>query len=182
MKTLKYIIILISYLSLSASSCKKDKTGIDALPAATQEGKNTFGCLVNGEVFIARSRTGFGPPYFACEYGFNSETNSFRFYLRGSDRIQSSNRNTIIISFNGISLISGTRLDIRELQDGYANAIYFKTSIDEFNTNATSKGEITITKLDESKRIISGTFWFDAVNETGEKVEVREGRFDMSYR
>ncbi|KHJ39512.1 hypothetical protein PBAC_00190 [Pedobacter glucosidilyticus] len=180
MKTLKYIIILISYLSLSASSCKKDKTGIDALPVATQEGKNTFGCLVNGEVFIARTRGLFGPPYFACEYGFNSVTNSLRFLLKGTDSIREP-FSSITISSTGISLISGTKLNLRELKDGNASARYSETLIDEFNTTSISKGEITITKLDESKRILSGTFWFDAVNETGEKVEVREGRFDMKF-
>ncbi|KHJ39504.1 hypothetical protein PBAC_00110 [Pedobacter glucosidilyticus] len=181
MKTLHYIIILFSYLSLSASSCKKEKTGIEALPAATQEGKNTFGCLVNGEVFIARGRSGFSPPYFECDYSFISETNSFRFYLRGTDEIRSSNTNSIIIYSTGIKLNSSIKIDLRELQDGYANARYSETLLNEFSTTSTSKGEITITKLDESKRILSGTFWFDAVNEAGEKVEVREGRFDMKY-
>ena len=37
------------------------------------------------------------------------------------------------------------------------------------------------TRLDEVKQIVSGTFWFDAVNDKGEKVEVREGRFDMIF-
>ncbi len=42
-------------------------------------------------------------------------------------------------------------------------------------------GELRITKLDHQKRIVAGTFWFDAVNSAGEKVEVREGRFDMRF-
>jgi hypothetical protein len=28
---------------------------------------------------------------------------------------------------------------------------------------------------------VAGTFWFDAVNDRGEKVEVRQGRFDMLF-
>jgi hypothetical protein len=27
--------------------------------------------------------------------------------------------------------------------------------------------------------ILSGTFWFDAVNDIDEKVEIRDGRFDL---
>ena len=42
-------------------------------------------------------------------------------------------------------------------------------------------GKLIITKLDEINQIVSGTFWFDAVNDKGEKVEVREGRFDVHY-
>lgn len=32
-----------------------------------------------------------------------------------------------------------------------------------------------------SKSIIAGTFWFDAINDKGEKVQIREGRFDWQY-
>lgn len=39
-------------LTLGASSCKKD-TPEAALPPATHEGKNTGGCLINGERFVA---------------------------------------------------------------------------------------------------------------------------------
>ena len=38
-----------------------------------------------------------------------------------------------------------------------------------------------ITKLNIQQRIVSGTFWYDAINSDGEKVEVRDGRFDMRY-
>ena len=51
----------------------------------------------------------------------------------------------------------------------------------EFFTNDNFKGELIITKFDQVNQIISGTFWFDAVNNKGEKVEVRDGRFDMTY-
>ena len=42
-------------------------------------------------------------------------------------------------------------------------------------------GELKITHHDFSNAILSGTFWFDAVNSNGEIVEVREGRFDRHY-
>ncbi len=41
---------------LLAGSCKKDEPEA-GLPPATHEGKNTAGCLVNGERFVA---TGYG--------------------------------------------------------------------------------------------------------------------------
>ncbi len=47
-----------------------------------------------------------------------------------------------------------------------------------YNTYTSTTGELTITKFDEINKIASGTFWFDAVNDKGEKVEVRDGRFD----
>lgn len=51
----------------------------------------------------------------------------------------------------------------------------------KFYTNTIKTGELKIIKLDPANSIISGTFWFDAENTTGEKVEIRQGRFDWRY-
>jgi hypothetical protein len=48
-------------------------------------------------------------------------------------------------------------------------------------TNTSDSGEVIIKKLDSINRIVSGTFWFDAINPSGEKVQIRSGRFDMKY-
>ncbi|WP_241480034.1 DUF6252 family protein, partial [Kordia jejudonensis] len=50
-----------------------------------------------------------------------------------------------------------------------------------FYTTSSVSGELTITYIDLSNSIISGTFWFDAVNADGEIVEIRDGRFDYQY-
>ena len=49
-------------------------------------------------------------------------------------------------------------------------------------TNQEYTGELIITKLDFNNQIVSGTFWFDLENPfTGERVEIREGRFDTLF-
>ncbi len=48
MKT-KLLILLLAILLLA---CNKDDDLGDSLPAATQTGANTVGCLVNGKVFL----------------------------------------------------------------------------------------------------------------------------------
>ncbi|WP_304067363.1 DUF6252 family protein [Pedobacter glucosidilyticus] len=177
MKTLKYIIILISYFSLSASSCKKDKTGIDALPAATQEGRNTFGCLVNGEVFSLK-RQGLGP-LFQCYYT-NYQQEGYYFKLSAYSDNKGYDK-TIVLSSDSLKLEENKIYNLglpNILGDTAAEYIY---TTPNFYIVKDKRGQLKITKLDEIKRIISGTFWFDAVNEAGEKVEVREGRFDMKY-
>ena len=50
MKTLKRLLLLCLALLLLANECKKEN--YDTLPPETQEGKNTFGCYVNGELFV----------------------------------------------------------------------------------------------------------------------------------
>jgi len=51
----------------------------------------------------------------------------------------------------------------------------------EYYTTSSITGELTITRVDTSNSIISGTFWFDAINAEGEVVEIRDGRFDYVY-
>lgn len=48
----------------------------------------------------------------------------------------------------------------------------------EYYTTEILNGEITISFHDIENNVIAGTFWFDAGNENGEIVEIRDGRFD----
>ena len=71
MKTLMYCLPIL----LLFSGCKKE-TPEETLPPATQEGKNTAGCLINGQAFIAKSYGG-GPlsaPIPAMEGGFSFDS------------------------------------------------------------------------------------------------------------
>lgn len=43
------------------------------------------------------------------------------------------------------------------------------------------KGILTVKKLDTINQIISGTFWFTAVNSNGDTVKITDGRFDVYY-
>lgn len=43
------------------------------------------------------------------------------------------------------------------------------------------EGELLIKRLDTINQTVSGTFWFNAINANGQKVEVKEGRFDVRY-
>ena len=50
------------------------------------------------------------------------------------------------------------------------------------STNSQFTGELSITKLDFTNNIVSGTFWFDIEHPvTGETVEIRNGRFDTLF-
>jgi len=55
-------------LLLSASRCKKDHFH---LPPETTTGANTFGCKVNGKVFVPRD--GRGRPGLFCQYVYLGE-------------------------------------------------------------------------------------------------------------
>ena len=53
---------------LLASSCKKNKDSTDQLPPETTTGAMTFGCKVNGKVFVPKD--GNGKPGLFVQYAF----------------------------------------------------------------------------------------------------------------
>src|SRR5690606_41830119 len=73
------------------------------------------------------------------------------------------------------------------LNQGYTpilggGAEYYLKLSNTFSTNTTQTGELTITRNDMSNSIISGIFWFDAINDAGEVVKISEGRFRSEER
>ena len=62
-----------------------------------------------------------------------------------------------------------------------AGGEYRLSQSNQYNTSLIHTGELKITRVDLQNSIISGTFWFDAINTDNEVVEIREGRFDWNY-
>jgi len=54
------------FFALSVFRCEdeKPKTELEKLPPATQEGKDTFGCLVNGKAWVPKSPLDAGPDFW----------------------------------------------------------------------------------------------------------------------
>ena len=190
MKTLYFkpyfLFLLLSLLLTMGMKCKKDETGIAALPPATQEGKNTFGCLVNGEAFTPKGSNLGGPVLSSFYQYLNSPTAQGFFFNVSCNRRESEISRSVSINGNNVIIKEGTTYILKnypnkdEINGSYA-IVSGSGNINQFVTIQTSTGELFISKFDETKQIVSGTFWFDAVNEKGEKVEVREGRFDVKY-
>lgn len=178
MKTLKNTLLLFCSLLMLSASCKKQsKNPIDNLPPATQTGANTFGCLVNGEVFLPKSR-GIGPSGLSCNIVFDN--GNYNLYLSARNSGSDVNKNisikikNIILMDNSINILNNDTTNRGEYY-----TINNSLTINSFKTNINNQGTLKINYWDPSKGIISGTFSFDAVNSVGEKVKVREGRFDI---
>lgn len=184
----KFLLILASLflITLTGSKCKKEKPGnpIDQLPPETQIGANTFGCLVDGKVFLPK-----GPglnPILTCyyQYIYYPSPTGFVFQVAARDNSNPSTLNSMNILSDSIILEQGKTYNLQETNRGTVRGNYRhwnNNSLDDFLTFSPSSGQLKVNKFDEVNQIASGTFWFNAVNSNGDTVHVTNGRFDMQF-
>jgi hypothetical protein len=180
---MRSLLLAVLLLIILSSSCRKNKASnpVDQLPPATQSGAGTFGCLVNGKAFLPKGNP-LGGPILSCAYQYID--GGYYFQLKGLDKGSSANYGVGIFT-DSLKIQTGAiyTLSVRNKKE-QAYGLYSISKIQgltNYTTNSTDTGQLKITKLDETNRVVSGTFWFDGVNDNGEKVQVREGRFDMHY-
>lgn len=170
-------LLLLFMFAITFSCCNKDDDNPQTLPPATQTGAGTFACYVNGKPFIDTSGG-----YFNCFYQFTG--GEYYFGIQGADTVG-------MITGVGLGtdkkqIEQGITYQLIEPTDGNANGgIGITKSVSSGTisyTNSQYTGEFTITKLDFTNHIVSGTFWFDVENPyTGETIQIREGRFDTLF-
>jgi hypothetical protein len=175
-------IVLILLIAFTLTNCNNDddkpKTELEKLPPATQTGAQTFGCLIDGKAFV--------PPKF----GTNAP-NAFYQFVGGAYTLSiggntsgNPNLKTISIGCLDMPLIQETTYVLKErLTNNYFGLYLIGGGIyGTYETNIIENGTLTITRFDPTNFIISGTFSFTAKEiNTGETVEITEGRFDMQY-
>ncbi|WP_412468776.1 DUF6252 family protein [Pedobacter sp. KLB.chiD] len=173
-------VILICLIIAGLACKKKSENPIDDLPPVTTTGANTFGCLVNGELFVPKVKSG---PLGALQV--NYDVNNGRSYLSISARNnENSGSRDILLLIRASVIKQGENYSLtkRDQNNEKSYGIYNSRGPKEsfgtyFNTNDQVTGNIKITYFDQY--VVSGTFWFDAISDGGEKVEIREGRFDI---
>ena len=174
----QFISILLLIVCLNSCNNDDDNTN-ETLPPATQTGANTAGCLINGEVLIPKG----GSNIFQCFYQFVD--GEYYFSISFYDTTGEFSRYCNVFSRRAEIQEGQTYiLNVGDEEDfaGYGGEHNIGvTEPFSYDTNALTTGELTITKLDFNDNIVSGTFWFDAVNNTGEIKQIREGRFDAQF-
>lgn len=178
MRKIIYLILVFPVLICCNKNDDGSENPIDQLPPATQTGANTAGCLVNGVAFLPK--------------GFIAGGNLSMFYVNGLDFNLSigEKKDGILKNLNVTSLNESLEVGkVYYLGAFEENSKYGLYSVDVFTppspnfyqTTISITGELTITHHDFDKAILSGVFWFDAINSEGNIVEVRNGRFDGKY-
>lgn len=184
MTTTRTICTIIVFL-VTLTACWKNKTKglFNYLPPETQLVKNTFGCLIDGQVFKPKGDP-FGGPVIKAQYQMVNWKQGFGISARRSDgeigQVVGIGGCDIGRIRLGIYELSSSRIDGR-LSGGYSFS-RITTLGNYYNTDSIRKGQINIKFFDTVNQIVSGTFWFDAIDTTtGKVVQIREGRFDLPY-
>lgn len=166
---MKYLsAILILAIPVLFNTCRED----DELPPPTMEGRGTFGCLVNGKLMLSE--------------GYSTQSGTHAEIYRGSD--------TLAVNIYGyregqtmfMSIIGVPDLKINEPYSFINNDDCCGLQYLEYaNTGQCAyeravSGYVTLSKWDEGKAILAGTFQFTAnSDECAGTVVITEGRFDI---
>jgi hypothetical protein len=166
---------VINILFVSATllcSCTKNKERV--LPPATQEGLGTFGCRINGIVWLPQSTLIFSNNHIQFGHGWIN----FDF-----GRIDSPYAGGIqLICFpikKDTSFVISNQSGENAVQDfGFWEMV--GTHGLNFQPVHGHQGVLTITRYDTINHICSGTFSFTGVDTlTGQVINVTDGRFDL---
>ena len=170
----KYLIFLIPILFLMAQ-CHKTSTPDPEpdLPPATQEGKGTIGCYINGKPWVPKSYIAIGSPKY-LEAVFDKFDNNY-FGLTAIIDV-SLNQSLKIEAYN-----ARLGLNIAQKIGPYQFLNFDFGNCATFIIDSTSNNYINITKLDTINNIVSGAFGFRAINKCKDTVKVTSGRFDVHF-
>lgn len=189
-----YSKISILFLLLILFSCSKnDDDGTSSnLPEITSEGANTFGCYINGQVFLPKNGDGWclncgSQIPWAISYSKSKD----QYYL---GILATNNINGDVLISIDLHLDEPLEERVFELSESYV------ASIDKINPNASSciyrkingekisscfetttdvTGTLEIIEINESEHFIAGIFEFEAISQEGKIVNFTEGRFDL---
>lgn len=187
----KYFIlsfVVLTTLILTTSSCKKNGSNA-TLPAITQTGANTFGCLINGNVFVPAGNNYSGPNLHATyqfEYVSPDSTRptGFVFALSGTDKSNTCNITSIGIEFDSVFLGVGQYI-LKAPKIGGGFGYYLNNSCNGPSIDSTTSdlltGQLNITRFDMTNQIVSGTFSFDVKDNNGNIMHITQGRFDTHF-
>ena len=173
------VIICLS-LSFLAMMCPKiDDTNPKNLPPITQNGANTFGCMVNNDIYEPSSN-GLCDMCYPFFFNYNSKPPTLS--INGDDFNNANKYARIMgITVSGCDTVGHYKLGVQQ----YANSSY--AYIQKYNsnfsceTNNSDTSYVDITRLDTVRKIVSGTFSFGVRDSANNLIRIAKGRFDYKY-
>lgn len=169
------LIALLTLIFVFDSCDPVDSVKKEELPPATQEGKNTFGCLVNGKLWLPKGRVG-STSNLDASYDPSYKGGSLHF---AAYRVDGNNTQDILIGAYNIADEGLFQFNFT----GNATAFFYdEASSCSYNDPGDYlTGSLKITKVDLSARVVSGEFDFIVAKINCDTVKVSLGRFDLKF-
>lgn len=166
-------------LSLLLVHCQPKQ--VEALPPASTSGAHTIGCLVDGQVLVARD--GHGKPGLHLGFRLGTTPTDATFSVSLSDETDSS-RPFVEVRADSIVLTEGQSYPFGAAgHGGVVTGSCFTSAGGVYLTNAPASGTLTITRLDRAAKLLAGRFEFVGTDRTtGKQVRVTDGRFDFQVQ
>lgn len=151
------------------------------------DGRGGIKCKVDGKLIKPKASlngTGLAADIVFVPFPLNDENNMSVSFLSGGESpdFTSEAIRIKIIDIVAESIQVGDVYELENKIDSNFGNYGINTATDyDYSTNEQNTGELRILFHDSENKILGGTFEFDATNEEGELVEIREGEFDMKY-
>ncbi|OGX87830.1 DUF6252 family protein [Hymenobacter glacialis] len=164
---------------LGLSQCQKnDPAPVDQLPPATQTGANTFGCLLNGQPWTPQGNN--GKPNFTVSYdpgyaGGALQVKTYRYVEPNQVR------QGITFGAANVTQAGFYSFDLPNSNSAFYTDLSQPSPCDYIGDPPRvtyQKGTLTITRLDLTQGVVSGTFSFTLYQPGCDTVRVTNGRFD----
>ncbi len=168
---MKYLSLFILFFA-SLSGCKKSNDHEEVLPPITQTGANTFGCLINGKIYIPKGFEQNHPNFDVIVDSTNGGNLDIRTFRKENGIMQALSFSCFGISSSGIYQ---TQIYPTYAKDINSSICYFVNSGSNYK-----QGFIQITRYDINNRIFSGTFEMKMYDSTisCDTILITQGRFD----
>ncbi len=186
MKNFKTITLTAVACLLLACSCETPEPPY-TLPPITQEGANTFGCKIDGEVWIPFGGAPLlhtNPEFYFAEGGFQ-----ILVAQRGDNEYTE-----FLIDFTNTTQVGKYYLNFSENFVHYTNhhdSCYFESDTAHYsqNTRTDTIGWLEITRIDTVNKFVSGLFEFELTKSNlrfsccnghcPNNIKITDGRFDL---
>ncbi|WP_439129017.1 hypothetical protein [Polaribacter sp.] len=167
-KITSLLFLLITTLFLNSCDLFNDDDTPE-LPPITQNGANTFGFKVNGEIVIVTNTSNLTAIYHGgilqLGGGERNDNKEIRIQIILKNNLEEGKN----YPFTNSSFYQAEFIDFENLNNC------------DYNYEDTYEGSITFSKIDKINYIISGTFNLSTKKPDCEDIKITEGRFDLKY-
>jgi len=179
----KLIFLLLSLTGIiNVSSCRKEP--INEMPPETQTGANTFGCLIDDELFVG----GCCAPWMQSAIGGEYHSISKKLYFGAYGKIGNKAAGDIYMQID----TPQENITQKFTEARYAPDSDLRPQIATINgigycltLSTANDGTCVITKFDTIKKIVSGRFEFIGIctsnSDSTVTKHITEGRFDLKF-